>query len=315
MSEEIQALRKINKKGLGRGLGSLLGELGINDVSSEPGAILPDSATASSAIEQKGERVLKIAIEKIRPNVGQPRKQFDRLKLDELAQSIKSNGIILPIVARKSVTNEYEIIAGERRWRAAQLAGLKEVPVIVREAENKETLELALIENIQRHDLNALEEAEAYSLLATKYALTQQQIAEKVGKDRATVANLLRLIHLAPDVKSLVRAGDLQLGQAKVLLAVSNPGLQTQLAKKAVQLRLSVRAVEKMVSKALGSGQNEIEGSDELSAVKQLRQELQQMIGTKVAIQSVGKTRTLSFTFYSDEELNQFVEKLRKTMR
>ena len=300
MSEEVQTIRKANKQALGRGLGSLLGEIHQ--------AALPSGSPVSDGSTQK---IWKMGIEKIFPNTNQPRKHFDQTKLLELSQSIKENGIILPIVARPLPTGEYEIIAGERRWRAAQLAGLKEVPVIVREAQNEETLELALIENIQRDDLNALEEAEAYAMLANKYALTQQQIAEKVGKDRATVANLLRLLNLAPEVKALVKSGELQLGQAKALLTAADHKLQTRLAKKAAQLKLSVRAVEKIIARELDGEKNEQDGA-ELTAVRQLAQELQHLIGTKVAIQSVGKTRAMTLTFYSDEELNQFVEKLRK---
>ena len=303
MSEELQTIRKANKRALGRGLGSLLGEIGEE--------ALPAGAPIS---ESSAQKIWKISIEKVIPNANQPRKHFDQTKLLELSQSIKENGIILPIVARQLPTGGYEIIAGERRWRAAQLAGLKEVPVIVREAQNKETLEIALVENIQRDDLNALEEAEAYAMLANKYALTQQQIAEKVGKDRATVANLLRLLNLAPEVKALVKSGELQLGQAKALLMVADPRLQARVAKKAVQLRLSVRAVEKIIAKELNDKKNESDDA-ELTAVKQLVQELQHLVGTKVAIQSVGKTRAMTLTFYSDEELNQFVEKLRKLIR
>ncbi len=317
MSEELQSVRKLNnKRGLGRGLGSLLGEISASNEQANalPAAEKIETKQIVASPADSSTRVWKVAIEKVRPNANQPRKHFDSVKLNELAQSIKQNGIILPIVTRSLPGGEHEIIAGERRWRAAQLAGLKEIPIIIRTAENKETLELALVENVQRHDLNALEEAEAYAVLANKYALTQQQIAEKVGKDRATVANLLRLMQLTPQVKDLVKAGDLQLGQAKVLLSVTDPKLQIQLARKTVQLRLSVRAVEKLVAKAQGA-EKDIEGAAELTAVKQLVQEMQQLVGTKVAIQSVGKTRTMTFTFYSDDELNQFVEKLRKSAR
>jgi ParB family chromosome partitioning protein len=314
MSEDIQPLRKNSKRALGRGLGSLLGEISapspepIKNETADSG--LPRGAPPQSPTSNEN-RVWKVAIEKVIPNKSQPRRHFDQGKLLELAQSIKENGIILPVVARAVANGQFEIIAGERRWRAAQMAGLQEIPVILRAVENKESLELALVENIQRHDLNPLEEAEAYSVLAEKYALTQQQIAEKVGKDRATVANLLRLTHLSTEVKSLVKSGELQQGQAKVLLGITDPKMQIRLAKKAAQLKLSVRAVEKMVAKEL-IRVAPTKSLAEVTALDQVKQELQRILGTKVAIQSAGKKTTVSVSFYSAPELNQFLEKLRK---
>lgn len=262
------------------------------------------------------ERIWKVAIEKVNPNKEQPRKIFDPIKLQELAASIKEKGILMPIVVKKLATGTFEIIAGERRWRAAQQAGLHEVPVILKAAENREALELGLIENIQRQDLNPMEEAEAYSVLAGKYGLTQQQIADKVSKERSTIANMIRLTLLTAEVKKLVRSGELQMGQAKVLLAVEDPHLQVQLAKKIVQQRLSVRATERLIVRAKESEAKALDlEADQLSQreIQPLISELQRLLGTKVDISLDGQRSKVSIHFYSVPELNQFVESLRKS--
>jgi ParB family transcriptional regulator, chromosome partitioning protein len=229
MSELITPVRKLQKKGLGRGLGSLLGDNSEAPQSkyateAKPEATLPQEIRAPiqtqgseakkvSTPESDGPRVWKIGIEKLAPSAEQPRKTFDAEKLAELAASIKEKGVLIPILARRKTNGNFEIIAGERRWRASQIAGLQEVPVLLRESESKEALEIALIENIQRHDLNPIEEAEAYQFLSAKYGMTQQQIAEKVGKERATIANLMRLCSLTKDVKEMLRKNEIQLGR------------------------------------------------------------------------------------------------------
>jgi ParB family transcriptional regulator, chromosome partitioning protein len=330
MSEELTPLRKNTKKGLGRGLGSLLGETvtaydetgferveTVKKVDAAP-ATEPTKAQAPTILDT--ERIWSVGIEKIIPNREQPRKQFEPTKLQELANSIKEKGILQPIVARKVADGKFEIIAGERRWRAAQLAGAHEVPVILKVTDNQDALELALIENIQRHDLNAIEESEAYQFLGARYGLTQQEIADKVGKDRSTVANLMRLSALSSEVKTLVKNGELQLGHAKALLAIVDPKEQTQLAKKAVQLNLSVRATEKMVAKIRGEGAEETDLKVDLaeaeglsaSDIATLTSELQGLLGTKVEIAGQGKRSKVSILFYSTPELNQFIEKLRR---
>ncbi|NJL23946.1 MAG: ParB/RepB/Spo0J family partition protein [Calothrix sp. SM1_5_4] len=190
-------------------------------------------------------RIWNLAIEKIYPNPNQPRQVFDKEPLQELADSIKEKGIIQPLLVRKSADGEYEIIAGERRWRAAQIAGLKEVPAIIKDSEEQEVLELALIENIQRENLNAVEEAEAYEFLIKKYNLTQNDLAQKVGKDRATVANMLRILQLQPGVRQMVSRGELSLGQAKVLLSLSDPKTQQDSRQRAKNEAMSVRSARK----------------------------------------------------------------------
>lgn len=317
MSEDLAPLRKIQKKGLGRGIGSLLGEM----TSSQEEAAETKIETPIQKREELStkDRVIEAAIENLYANKEQPRRMFDQEKLKELSESIKQKGILLPIIVRKRSDGKLEIIAGERRWRASQLAGLKTVPVLIKEIEAQASLELALIENIQRQDLNPMEEAEAYSILINKYGLTQLQIAEKVSKDRVTIANLLRLTNFGTEIKQYIKEGSLQLGQAKVLLGVEDQRLQNQLAKRVVSKKLSVRATELLVQKAkaltqqgLSSNFNSIEKSQQLNLIN-LTNELKALLGTKVELDMNGHKTKLSIQFYSKEELNQFIDKLRAT--
>jgi ParB family chromosome partitioning protein len=337
MSEEIISVRKNTKKALGRGLGSLLGEASTLNENTQSLPISEEqqdfkrveiskanlSATTAAAAGAgaisipEHQRIWTVAIEKVTPNKEQPRKFFDQQRLEELANSIKEKGILLPIVVRKLASGQFEIIAGERRWRAAQLSGAQEIPVIIKQTENREALELALIENIQRQDLNPMEEAKAYHLLTTRYGLTQQQLAEKVGKDRATVANLLRLVSLTSEVKALIKTGELQLGQAKVLAGVHDPKIQISIAKKVVQLRLSVRATEKLVAKSkMAEDEVEVEVAvDEARELRPVIAELQKILGTRVDLDRNGEKTKVTVHLYSTAELNQFIDKMRRLNR
>lgn len=352
MSENTQHQKNQGKsKGLGRGLGSLLGatsegafskttpaaekvletltkelpsqkDSGLKQGFVEPQAVAPVTApvieTPPPAAPQVPNhlRIWQVAIEKLWPNPNQPRQIFEKEPLQELANSIKEKGIIQPLLVRKSEDDGFEIIAGERRWRAAQLAGLKEVPVIIKDSEEKEVLELALIENIQRENLNPLEEAEAYDFLLKKYNMTQQDLAQKVGKDRATVANVLRILQLQPGVRQMLSRGEISLGQAKVLLSVTEPRVQENLANKAKNGSLSVRALEKLVAKAKNEGEAEVEKEDaRTQAARTLGEELQKLIGSKVNLEySEGKGKIV-IHFYSDSELNQIADTLRDSWR
>ncbi len=261
-------------------------------------------------------RIWQIPIEKLNPNPNQPRQNFEKAPLDELANSIREKGVIQPILVRKQDDGEFEIIAGERRWRAAQLAGLKEVPAVIKNSEDQEVLELALIENIQRENLNPVEEAEAYEYLIKKYNLTQGDLAKKVGKERATVANVLRLLQLQPGVRQMVSKGEISLGQAKVLLGVTDFELQNKLAHKAKDESLSVRALEKLIAKAKDSADSETKtmGAREKAAAV-LGEELQKLIGSKVSLDYDGGKGRITIHFYSDEELNQIADTLRDSWR
>lgn len=258
-------------------------------------------------------RIWQVGIEKIKANPNQPRQIFEKEPLQELANSISEKGIIQPLLLRKK-GEDFEIIAGERRWRAAQLAGLREVPALIKDTEDQEVLELALIENIQRENLNPIEEAEAYDYLIKKYNLTQADLAQKVGKERATVANLLRLLGLDPSVRQMVSKNEISLGQAKVLLSIADGKAQQAMAEKARTESLSVRALEKLVSKPKPAIETELSEDDQLRAMlaKDLGEEIQKLIGSKVVLDYDKGRGKIAINFYSDAELNQIADRLRK---
>jgi len=297
------------KAGLGRGLGSLLGEIE---------SIKEEALQKVESVQNDQNRILLADVTQLRGNPNQPRRIFDPEKLRELSASIKEKGIIQPILVRRTDEKDgYEIIAGERRWRAAQLAGVQEVPVIIRASDDKTTLELALIENIQRSDLGPLEEAEAYQRLAAEYQMTQAEIAQKVGKDRATVANSIRLLELPGEVKELLKSSNITVGHAKVLLSVPCQADQISIAKEVVQKKLSVRATEKLVADKLSPTQLfEAEVTEKSEGVQRLvvriAEDLQKSLGTKVQIDYREQKGKLTLHFYSDEELNRLVDKLKR---
>lgn len=340
MSENTQHLKNHGKgKGLGRGLGSLLGATNEGAFSkttpteaeksiqglSEKLAARSEPALKQGFVEAAAPapvpevpptlRIWQIAIEKIEPNPSQPRQIFAKDALQELANSIKEKGIIQPILVRKKGTDGFEIIAGERRWRAAQMAGLTEVPAILKDSEDQDVLELALIENIQRENLNVIEESEAYDFLMKKYNLTQQELAHKVGKDRATVANVLRLLQLEPAVRRMVSENSISLGQAKVLLSIDNAKLQESLALKARNDKLSVRALEKLVAKSKQPQAEPLNEQEELRAkmANHLGAELQKMLGSRVILDYEQGKGKIAIHFYSDVELNQIADRLRES--
>jgi len=253
-----------------------------------------------------GQTLHQIDIDKILPNRSQPREQFDQEALDQLAASLKSQGVLQPVVVRPSGDGEYELIAGERRWRAAQIAGLLKIPAIVREAEEGRMLELALVENLQREGLNPMEEARAYQALTDKLGLTQQEIAERVGKQRTTVANALRLLNLPSDIQDEVRSGRLSAGHARALVALANAKAQTELARRITRESLSVRSVEKIVARAAREEKRPTaEPVDRDPNVIAAEEELQRAIGTKVRIVTAKKGGRIELHFFSDEELER----------
>lgn len=310
------------KKSLGRGLGSLLGDpatVGTQSVKAPTSVATTmnrPEAPPAPAIPAEA-RVWQVSIDKLRPSVYQPRSHFEKSKLEELSQSIKGSGILQPIVARKLANGSFEIIAGERRWRAAQLAGLHEVPVILKTLGDRETLELALIENVQREDLNPMEEAEAYSRLAQEFNLTQQQVAEKVGKERATVANAIRLLQLPEEVRDMISTQQITTGHAKVLLALPQPKDQTKWAKKVRDENLTVRKLEKFVQEALvpekkAPATGSLDTNVTQRLITGLSEELQKLLSTKVTIDYSNSKGKISIHFYSDDELSQLIEKVKQ---
>lgn len=318
------------KKRLGRGLGSLL-STDMNDFQ-EVSTQAPPVANKNDekkVIEEKPEpvpvskqevqppkdqmgRIWNLPIEKVIPNQTQPRKDFDPEPLQELANSIKEQGVLQPITVRK-VKDNYEIIAGERRWRASQLVGLHGIPAIIKDVGDQRSMELALIENLQREDLNAVEEAMGYQFLIDEYNLSQQDLAKKVGKSRSTVTNSLRILVLPRDVKQMVRQGVLSLGHAKVLLGAEDSKLQVKLARKCVQKKLSVRALEQEIKKNSSSNTSSYsELSEREKAALKLSDELQRVMGTKVKMKYKAGKGQIQISFYSDDELSNISEKIKE---
>jgi ParB family chromosome partitioning protein len=257
--------------------------------------------------------VFECPIEKIVPQKGQPRQHFDKERLDELAESIRQHGLIEPLVVRKR-GEEYELVAGERRWRAAQRAGLREVLVVVRDVSTKDAFELALIENIQREDLNPIEFAEALSRLLTEHGYTQETLAERVGKDRSTVANALRLLKLPEKVRRLVVTGDLSEGHARALLGVPDEARLADLADKVATGRLSVRQTEALVrgAKHEGGGKNGAPtGPKGKSAgVRDLELRLSRKLGTKCEVRDKEGKGEIAVAYSSLDELDRLLEVL-----
>lgn len=285
------AVDKTPKRALGRGLSALIPQAGAVPVSGE--------------LKEKG--LLRLPIEAIRRDVGQPRKTFDEVRLRELADSIQSQGLIQPVLVRKDKDGEgYVLIAGERRWRAAQLAGLKEIPALVKEVSETQAFELALVENLQRADLNPIEEAEGYRRLTEEFGLTQEQVSQRVGKDRSTVANALRLLGLPDEVKSLVAEGSISMGHARALLGVPRIPEMVDLAQRISQDKLSVREAERMVKakKDAPATPEKKKGPEHRALVE----ELQRLLGTKVRINERGGGKgTVEIDFFSYEDLDRLL--------
>jgi len=271
-----------------------------------------DALFADNGIETGGVSSLKLS--EIEPAPGQPRKAFDEEALSELARSIEAHGVLQPLLVRPVANGMYQIVAGERRWRAARMAGLTEVPVVVRELDEREAGELAMIENLQREDLNPLEEAEGYRSLMEKYSLTQEQVAQAVGKSRPAVANSLRILRLPPEVLPLVREGKLSAGHAKALLAVEDTGALVSLAKEAAAKGYSVREVEKLAAAGPEKPAQKPRG-DALPKDKWYREMQAAMtteFGRPVKIKEGKKGGTLELPFYSRDDLNELAMKLAK---
>jgi len=278
-----------SKKGLGRGLQALIPEY--------------------QGEEPQGVETINIAY--IHPNQYQPRKQFNEESLKELAESIKQNGIIQPIIVRK-VASGYQIVAGERRWRAAKIAGLSEIPAIVRDFDDLQVMEIALIENLQREDLNPIEEAKAYKALIEQFNLTQEEISKKIGKSRSVIANSIRLLNLDDRVQAMLVKGEITIGHAKVILSLPSKNLQYEAAKKVVTENLNVRETEDLVKNLLRkNGKSSQKGkSNRIDIhIKEIEDNLCSFLGTKVKITQRGKNRgIIQIEYYSDEDLTRIIE-------
>ncbi len=260
--------------------------------------------------------VTMMRLSEIEPNPDQPRKEFDQEALSQLAESIAAHGLIQPIIVRSTGSGEYyEIIAGERRWRASKMAGLTEVPVIIMELDDQKAAQVAIIENVQRQDLNAIEEASAYKTLIDDYGMTQEELSRQIGKSRSAVANFLRLLELPDEVMALVKEGALSAGHARALLALKNPARMVGAANTVVNKNLSVRETEALVKK-LNRIEKELnepktdESEPIVDYTAELAKKMTSRLGRKVVISGKGKTRKLEISFSDDKELDELVNKL-----
>jgi ParB family transcriptional regulator, chromosome partitioning protein len=281
------------RKALGRGLGSLLP---TRPTTTEP-------APPPRAAEDVAQTV---SIDAIEPNPHQPRRVFHNEKLSELAQSIRANGIIQPIVVRR-IADKFQLVAGERRWRASKLAGLTEVPVVIQVIPDDRLLEITLIENIQREDLNPIETAQAFSRMASELSLNAEEIGQRTGKDRTTITNLLRLLALPADLQQLIAERRLSAGHARCLLALPSPDLQREVAEKAVAQGWSVRQMERTTQKMVeGRQAKHVEEVDTDPNVKAAIQEMERVLGTKVRIVEKAKQKgKIEIEYYSSEDLDR----------
>jgi len=294
------------KRGLGKGLDSLI----PTNVMMESEVKHATVSTASSAEEEK-DGTLMVKLSKVEPNREQPRKNFDEDSLQELAESLKQFGMLQPILVQNR-GDYYEIIAGERRWRAAKIAGLKEVPVIVRELTDQEIVEISLIENIQREDLNPIEEAQAYKRLLTEFHLKQDEVAERVSKSRTAVTNSMRLLKLCDEVQKMVVNDMISTGHARALISIEDPEEQYLIAQKIFDEKLSVREVEKLVKDLHKPPKPPKEENKTLQAIYQeISERLKQSLSTKVSVSAkqngAGK---IEIEFYNHEDLERLLERI-----
>ena len=301
----------MSKRGLGKGLDALIPE---TEKSAKDNSSVNKTETEKEVVKEVIKEIDTIDINKIEPNATQPRKFFDEDSLQELAESIRQHGLIEPLIVQKSKEDFYSIIAGERRWRAARIAGLKDIPVIVKEYNSQQIIEIALIENLQREDLNPIEEAEAFNRLIEEYNLKQDEVAEKVSKSRVTITNSLRLLKLDERVRNMIIEDKIKSGHARALLAIEDVDEQYNAAVKIFDEKLSVRETERLVklinSKETAPKKEEkIETQREKLRLKQYEEKLKLVMGTKVNIshKNDGKGK-IEIEYYSPEEFERLID-------
>lgn len=279
----------MNKRGLGKGLG----------------ALIPENA------EPMANAVTEIKVTEIIPNENQPRRHFNDEALRELAESINEHGVVQPIIVKR-VENGYSIIAGERRWRASRLAGKKTIPAIIKDYSQVEIMEIALIENLQREDLNAIEEAHAYKTLMEEYHMTQEEIAKRIGKSRPAIANSLRLMQLPEKIKELLQNGSLSAGHARALLAVDGVKRQLEIAEKIVDQQLNVRQVEKLARDKREGQTGKRTGNKVDIEIQEIEERLMTVLGTKIKIYHKKDKGRIEIEYYGTDELDRLIELLEK---
>ncbi len=312
----------LKRRGLGKGLSALL-----------PAPPRPTSGpsgpetTGPEVAPDRGHGYFLCKVNSIRPNSQQPRRRFAEAELAALAESIAAQGVLQPVIVRRlpaaagEAAARYELIAGERRWRAAQLAGLAEVPAVVKEASARDALEMALVENLQREDLNPLEVAEAYRALIEEFALTQEEVARRVGRQRSTVANHLRLLRLPVEVKQALESGAITMGHARAVLGLEDAKLELEAFRRVLEGRLSVRETERLVQQlregrgrrplaGAGTGAGAPQAGAADRALARVSERLQRALGTRVEIRGRGGRGRILISYYSNEELDRLVERL-----
>jgi ParB family chromosome partitioning protein len=283
----------VNKKGLGKGLSALI--------------------PSSPELVSSDEPVMEIEIHKIRPNSFQPRRRFDEEKLNELAESIKEHGVVQPVVVRPVGPGKYELVVGERRLRACQRLGLVKIPAVVKEFSDGQMMEIALVENIQRQDLNPVEEAVAYKRLMEEFKLTQEQVSQKISKSRSFIANMVRLLNLPDPILDKLSAGQLTVGHARPLLALNGEELQIAIAQEVCDKNLSVRETESLVRRAVEeenkkAKEEKIEKDNKLSPIMlDIEAKLRSLFGTKVKIKDQGERGKIEIDYYSTDDLERIV--------
>ena len=285
---------KAQKRGLGTGLGALFGE---------------------DTLENDSSGILNMQIEKVEPRSDQPRMVFNQESLEELADSIRQFGVIQPITVRKLDSGYYQIIAGERRWRAARIAGLREVPIRVLEADDKRAMELALVENLQREDLNPIEEAKGYRTLIEEYGMTQEEASQSIGKSRSAVANSMRLLNLTPPVMAMVEDGDISAGHARALLSIKDEADQLRLATKVLQENLSVRQTENLAAKVVTQIEKHEKQTEniqtlEVNYLADTERQLTTALGRKVLIKDTSKRGKIELEYYGSDDREALIDAL-----
>ncbi len=329
---EVRKGGKNSKSVLGRGLSALISSpVPVSFNRDEPVHVaVPVSNTSNLARQvevaegqdSRSPRVQFVNIEDVVGNPAQPRQEFKEAEIVELAESVRALGVIQPILVRPAkyvTTAKFEIVAGERRWRASKLAGLKQVPCIIQDLSDRETLEIALVENIQRSNLNPVEEAKAYQRLMDEFALSQEDVAQRVGKDRASISNFVRILKLPSAVLELLREGKLSMGHAKAILTIKEPAAQLNLAKKVINENLSVRALEAITSRAviLDNNQNSklrregMAGIEKINPFPEVVDRMRNSLGTKVIVKHHSSGRgKIEIEYFSEQELDRLVEQI-----
>lgn len=301
------------KGGLGKGLDALFADAApvipeIEEITQEVNTVIDDKTPIDDA-----DRVIYVDINDIKPNQDQPRKNFNQEKLNELANSITENGVIQPIIVRKNEVG-YELVAGERRWRASRIAGLKKVPCIIRDFDEKQNLIVAIIENMQREDLDPIEEALGIKQMISKFDFTQEQVSSSLGKSRAYIANATRLLKLPEEIRNSISEGKMSAAHGRTLVSIADKDKQKKLAERIVNEGLSVRVTEKLAEEAKNKTDSKTKKNNKKtksSDVIAVEEELRNILGTKVSIESAKKGGKLEIEYYSNEELNRIIDLLR----